>query len=137
MPQENLDYVQIEEIARRLDDEAFETIDFDALRLTLGAIVQGGDSQRRNTAELTCLKEDYRDRILGMLRANLVCRKNEEDADLACRLSGALDNITAAELIKMYGRTVRRFRENFPASFRYLTFPDKKVGRRDWSEHKI
>jgi hypothetical protein len=139
MPQDNLNYEQIEEFRRRIDDEAMETIDFDAVGLALGEIVQSGRAERRVTAELTRLKEEYRDRILGMLRANLACRRDAEEAELACRLSGegALENITAEEWIKLYGQTVRRFRDNFPASFRYLTFPGKKTGRRDWSEHKI
>ena len=73
-----------------------------------------------------------------MVKANLACRENERDAELAVKLSDDISGTSAEELVGMYGRVAARFRTNFPASFRYLTIPSPlAVSRNNWNEHKI
>ncbi|SYZ72428.1 hypothetical protein TRIP_C20543 [Candidatus Zixiibacteriota bacterium] len=137
MPQIHKSLEKIEAFCRYLEAEAMEAINFDDIRAVLENSVQDLKGLSQIAAELACLKEEYRARIAGMLRANLASRKDEDDAELLCRVSDSFEGIEAEELVRLYDRTVRRFRENFPASFKYLAHGAERGARRDWSEHKI
>jgi len=133
-----IDINDIEQVCGRLDDEATELIDFDSLRALLSRIKDTIGAGRDNDHELTVLRDDYRGRILGMLKANLACRDNEPDRDLAAALMQKSDHFKAVDLIKVYRRTAARFRANFPTSFRYLE-PVAPTDRRlqGWSDFKL
>jgi hypothetical protein len=118
-------------------DESLELIDFDELRQTLGELASVASSYEEKSDELTRLRNDYRQRIIGMLKANLACRQNEEETELAARLSEESD-IKAAELIRLYHQTAARFRDNFPNNFRYLAQGGRQRRTGDkWKEFKI
>lgn len=128
----------IDLLCRNLADEAVEKIDFDELIDILGAVGDNINQEQKTARELEYLKEEYRNRIIGMVKANLACRENERDTELAVKLSDDISGISAEELVGMYGRVAARFRTNFPASFRYLTIPSPHaVNRKNWNEHKI
>ncbi|MCP4703137.1 MAG: hypothetical protein GY865_00885 [candidate division Zixibacteria bacterium] len=128
----------IDLLCQNLSDEKLEQINFDELIEVLGAVKDNVNQEQETATELEYLKEEYRNRIIGMVKANLACRQNERDADLAVKLSDDISEISAEELVGMYGRTAARFRTNFPASFRYLTIPSSQFnGRKNWNEHKI
>ncbi len=128
----------IDLLCQNLADEAVEKIDFDELIDILGAVRDNINQEQKTAKELEYLKEEYRNRIVGMVKANLACRENERDAELAVKLSDDISGTSAEELVGMYGRVAARFRTNFPASFRYLTIPSPlAVSRNNWNEHKI
>lgn len=128
----------IDLLCRNLANETLEQIDFDELIDILGAVRDSVNQEQKTVRELEYLKEEYRNRIVGMVKANLACRANERDTDLAVKLSDDISEISAEELVGMYSRTAARFRTNFPASFRYLTIPSSQSAyRKNWNEHKI
>ncbi len=138
MAKDKLNKETIDLLCRNLADEAVELIDFDELIEILGAVRNCINQDHKIALELDYLKEEYRSRILGMVKANLVCRENERDADLAVKLTENISEISAEELVGIYSRTAARFRTNFPASFRYLTISSgSELNRRNWNEHKI
>ena len=128
----------IDLLCQNLANETLEQIDFDELIDILGAVRERVNKEPQTAKELEYLKEEYRNRIVGMVKANLACRANERDTDLAVKLSDDISGISAEELVGMYSRTAARFRTNFPASFRYLTMPSSQSAyRNNWKEHKI
>lgn len=138
MVTDKLNKETIDLLYQNLLDEAVEKIDFDVLINILGAVRANVNLEQKTAKELEYLKEEYRNRILGMVKANLACRQNERDADLAVKLSDDISGISAEELVGMYGRVAARFRTNFPASFRYLTIASSSaLNRKNWNEHKI
>jgi hypothetical protein len=129
---------ELKAIGRILDSEAVELIDFDRLNDLLSELCTKIQTADDSAQELKYLKAEYRMRIVGMLKANLTCGKNEDDAEMAVRLSDDSIDIKASELVKMYGRVAARFRKNFPASFNYLPGRyGKDAGHRNWREYKI
>ena len=129
---------KIESIRQSLLDESTELIDFDELSELLADSCNRLENEKKIKKELEILKDDYRNRIIGMVKANLACRINARDQLLATRLADDSTEISSEELISTYGKVAARFRSNFPASFRYLTIPSKSfIPDRNWQEHKI
>jgi hypothetical protein len=120
-----------------LSRDAVELIDFDTLQELLKEMAPACKRLEKMNAELMTIKDDYRNRIVGMLKANLACRKDPHDMELAASLAGDLEQIEAGELVRLYSRVAGRFRSNFPASFKYLTFRTAAGPQKDWTEHKI
>jgi hypothetical protein len=113
-----------------------QLIDFDILLKTLRESGQVSKEYRQLKKDLEILKKDYKGRIIGMLKAGLACRRNEDDLELAARMTGDAGQFSAEELVKIYERTAAKFRTRFPASFKYLSYQAGSQ-RRDWKEHKI
>jgi len=129
---------KIESIRQSLSDESIELIDFDELIELLADLSDKLENEKRTKKELEILKDDYRSRIIGMVKANLACRVNSRDQLLAARLADTSTEISSEELISTYGKVAARFRSNFPASFRYLTIPSQTfIADKNWQEHKI
>ena len=120
-----------------LERGAIELIDFDKLSGLLMSIERGNTGAEKHTEELHLIKDDYRLRIMGMLKAMTVCRPEEDDLEIISRLSGPIEAIHAGELIKMYRKTAARFRDRFPASFKYTGISSKPASNGNWMEHKI
>jgi len=128
----------LEMVCNNLKTEAVEKIDFDALIDTLSDTADSIEAYESVNTELTYLKNEYRNRIIGMLKANLACRKNERDIELAARLTGDISEIDCDEMVRTYRRVASRFRANFPTSFGYLTMPSKNfTAENNWREFKI
>jgi hypothetical protein len=127
----------LSDIRKNIEKERLELIDFDCLLAILDKAQENEISSGHTAAELKLLKNDYRDRILGMLKANLACRPNENESLWAARLTGYLDEIDAEELATLYLRVATRFRDNFPASFKYVKFSNSKIPGRSWDDYKI
>lgn len=127
----------IKAICENLNAESIELIDFDELSEILGEVQHLLGDQRKLVREINLLKEDYRSRIIGMLKANLACREDFEDNQLLEKLTGNVSEIKAKELIDIYSRTAARFRSNFPSSFKYLRSARDIDSRINWREHKI
>ncbi len=127
----------IKAICENLKAESVESINFDELSEMLGEVQQLLDGHRKLTREINLLKEDYRNRIVGMLKANLACREDIEDNQLIGKLTGNVSEIKAKDLIDIYSRTAARFRTNFPSSFKYLRTARGIDSKMNWREHKI
>lgn len=127
----------IKSICENLKAESVELIDFDELSEILGEVQHLLGDHRKLVREINMLKEDFRNRIIGMLKANLASRDDIEDKKLIEKLSGDISEIKAKELIDVYSRTAARFRSNFPSSFRYLRISHDIDSKMNWREHKI
>jgi hypothetical protein len=124
-------------IIESLDDNAVELIDFDNLRNMLGEMLAVCDERAKISSELSFIKSEYRDRIIGMMKAVTAVRRRESDAEILSRLSGNIEDTPADELVTLYGRVAARFRDSFPTSFKYLAHPACSGNKKDWSAHKI
>ncbi len=131
-------FPELDNACRIISEEAVETLDFDSLTALLKKLKETLAESGSFQDERECLRKDLIARITGMVKANLACRDNDDDAGLAARLADSPDEIPAEELTKLYGRTVARFRDNFPASFKYLMPSRKYPGRpEEWQVYKI
>jgi hypothetical protein len=135
---EDLDVQQVEDVRQSLHDESIELIDFDRLDEILKQAASLAKSHLKINRELEILKDDYRKRIIGMLKAVLACREDVGISELAVQLSDSDNDIHPSELIRLYSRTAARFRSHFPASFKYVTnHTDGKASSKKWTEYKI
>jgi hypothetical protein len=131
----------IEELDRAvsvLAEESVEKVDFDRI---IELMQRGRDALKEESdvqKELSVIKAEYRKRIIGMLKANLACRENVEDRELAVRLTDDNCEIGAGEFIRQYQKVAVRFRMNFPATFGNLSITGKdNAGHSDWRDYKI
>ena len=132
-----IDKEAIKSIGKALECEATELIDFDLLRKVLEdlpAIVEAGEKLQ---SELDFIKEEYRRRIVGMLKANMVCKPEADDMEMAARVSGDISRIDASDLVILYARAAARFRANFPMSFKYVNLSGDSHSKERWMDHKI
>lgn len=127
----------LKEACRCLEKSAIELIDFDKLTSLLTRLRDGVAGGENSTEELHLIKDDYRMRIMGMLKALVVCHPEDDDMRIISQLSGSLEGIQAKELILLYRRTASRFRKNFPASFKYAGLSSRPAPVGNWMEHKI
>ena len=116
---------------------SIEMIDFDRLEELLGRLHDRLDSDKNLAAELDMIKDDYRKRIVGMLKAIIVCRPDKEDDRTAACLAGDIGDIDTGELVRLYPRVAARFRQCFPGSFRYMGQSSAVTPNNDWMDHKI
>lgn len=135
MKKKTKDNDPIENLCLAIDNETVELIDFDALKEALESHLLTIESGNKLADELSVLKEDYRMRILGMLKAITACREDNDATLWAIKLTDENSVPDAADLVALYGRTAVKFRECFPASFKYTGYSSaQKV---DWFDHKI
>jgi hypothetical protein len=127
----------VSKVIENLEKESIELIDFDNLKIVMSDLQKTCEGHEKLSDELVLIKSEYRNRIVGMMKAVMACRRNESDTQMLTVLSGDIEDISAGELVKLYGRAAVRFRDSFPASFKYLTYPNQSTVQKDWSEHKI
>ena len=120
-----------------LERDAVETIDFDGLGELLGRLHDGLESDKNLVGELNLIKDDYRKRIVGMLKAIIVCRPDEDDIRTAARLAGEIGDIDTGELVRLYPRVAARFRRCFSGSFKYMGRSSTISRNSNWIDHKI
>ena len=117
-----------EKLADQLAPQNFVTLDFDQLRAWLSAAsarlaaqvqldLQQTEQTRTLRDELRSLRDDYRSRIVGMLKAIAIAdRAHANDGSFAALLD-SLDAMSADELIRTYRRTSAIFRDHFPGNY--------------------
>ena len=132
-----IDKETIESVGKALECEATELIDFDLLRKVLGDLSMIMEARDKLLGELDFIKEEYRRRIVGMLKANMACKSEADDMEMAGRVSGDISRIDASELVKLYARAAARFRANFPSSFKYVNLSGRSYSKDRWTDHKI
>ncbi len=129
---------EIDRLVSTLAAESTGEIDFDRVVTLLNRSKNGLEEREGLIGELNRIKGDYRARILGMLKANLACRENDEDRELAVLLTEDEAEMNAADLIAHYRRVSNRFRKNFPVTFgKHTISGNNKAGRHDWRDYKI
>jgi hypothetical protein len=127
----------IDNFCNLLENENPQLIDFDSLRQVLREAGDMAGGQQHYRGELEILRKEYQNRIIGMLKAGLAGRHNDEDLNLANALIENPERFTATELVEIYGRTAAKFRSRFPASLKYLSYRTTSATNKNWKEHKI
>jgi hypothetical protein len=125
----------VKEILDNLENETVELLDFDRLKEVLQECRSKARELKTVRSELQLLKEDYRGRLAGMLKALLACRYNACEAELAAMLADETSDLNVNELIRIYRNTAARFRQKFPSSFKYVA--PSQSGVEHWREYKI
>lgn len=110
----------IDTVLGNIAAEEMELIDFDLLREKLntikGALVEMSDGDE----QLSTLREDYRQRIAGMIKAIAAVDRRRIRNREALELIESLDGLDAAGLIRCYRVVAARFRDAFPSSVALL-----------------
>jgi hypothetical protein len=132
-----IDKETIESVGKALESESIELIDFDLLQKVLACMSTTLETHEKLQSELDFIKEEYRRRIVGMLRANMACKAEADDMEIAAKVSGDISGIETHELVKLYTKAAARFRANFPSSFKYVNLPDRNHSNDRWTIHKI
>jgi hypothetical protein len=109
------------DIREALTAEAVSMIDFDRLRIWLDQLAVDLPILHRDRDEATVLREDYQNRIGGMLKAIAVAERGRPALGDALEIIDNLPARSATELIDCYRRTSARFRDTFPTSFGLIT----------------
>jgi len=133
----NEDKAALKKVCESLAEDAVELIDFDMMHDLLVRLHDGVAGDLDMSGELELLKNDYRRRILGMLRAIDACGVDQSDISSTNRLAGDIGDIGSEELIQLHRRVGARFRSCFPASFRQTEGVLRRFSGQDWKEHKI
>jgi hypothetical protein len=118
---DELELGYINQLHSALAAEAVTTIDFDRLRLWLENLGAALPVLFRAREEATVLREDYQNRIAGMLKAIVVAERGRPSLDDSLDMIERLPRRSATELIECYRRTSARFRDTFPTSFGLIT----------------
>jgi hypothetical protein len=127
----------IKDVCDNLINESLELIDFDQMQKVLTDFQNESAKYTEEKVELTFLKSEYCQRIVGMLKAITACRKDENNLELITSLSAEPNDFDATELVRIYNKTAVTFRSCFPASFKYIRFSNSASPGKNWKEHKI
>ena len=128
--------ISVEAICQNLDRESLGLIDFDEIKGSLHQYLSTQKELDHCKSELEYIKNEYRARIYGMLKAVLACRHNTENAEILESLSGELREIDSEKLVKLYHRTAVKFRTCFPGSLRYV-ISSRRPNNGNWEDFKI
>ena len=109
------------DIREALAAEAVTMIDFDRLKIWLDQLAADLPILHRDRDEAKILREDYQNRIGGMLKAIAVAERGRPALGEALEIIDHLPARSATELIDCYRRTSARFRDTFPTSFGLIT----------------
>ena len=111
----------LEQLIEQLDDESMSLIDFDELKLRLSELREKLTGHGEMADELTALRQDYHQRIAGMVKAIAAVNRKRDCWQEAVAFVEGLPSLTAEELLEQYRRICARFRDCFPAA-RQLTY---------------
>ena len=103
-----------------LADDKVSLIDFDELKVRLIDIAATLKSAASQAEQLQLLREDYTQRIAGMLKAVAVVRRNRDESRQALEFIEQLPSLKTEELVETYRKVSARFRDAFPTSFGYM-----------------
>ena len=123
MEKDNQDKNYIAELMASLDERCLSLIDFDRLKQWLKATSSRWEQYDRTLSELAVIREDYKQRMSGMVKAMAAVDRKRDGWKQALELIDSLDDLSGRELVAAYRKTAVRFRDAFPASFGYLNAP--------------
>ena len=107
----------LETFVEKLADDRLPEIDLDRLTAALRGIVDRLAQAESQADELRLLKEDYRLRLAGMLKAIAVVERRRGAMERALDEIAELESLTAEQLRDRHRKISARFRDAFPASY--------------------
>ena len=107
----------LEGVVRDLDAASLARIDFDEVRIRLTRACAALESLGQLSANHALLRQDYEQRIAGMVKAVAAVDRKRDRWQEAAALIDELPALPAEKLIETYRRVAARFRDCFPGSF--------------------
>ena len=107
----------IDELLASFSDDKLSEIDFDKLKEWLRELKVSLCRVSEIESDLNLLREDFLERIAGMVKAVTIVEKGSESTESVLAYLEDLKNVTAEELIGQYRKTSNRFRIAFPSTF--------------------
>lgn len=117
MKKENDNQRYIADLIDQLTAEKLSIIDFDKHRQWLSDLAAMLNAHEQQIDELQLLRDDYIDRISGMVKAIAAARSKEGRMEQAMDFLDELPSLSALELTKQYRRISAIFRDSFPISY--------------------
>jgi len=137
LEKDNPEISYLAELLASLDERNMSGIDFDRLKKWLATAVSKEEAYENLMSQLTAMKEDYQQRIAGMVKAMAAVDRNRDNQQQALELVDGLKDMTGEELVTCYRKTSARFRDMFPASFGLPTSCHRtKTGLKSWNGYK-
>ncbi len=137
MEKDNPEKSYLAELLASLNERNMSGIDFDYLKKWLATTITKEEAYETLLAQLSVMKEDYQQRIAGMVKAMAAVDRNRDNRRQALELVDGLKDMTGKELVTCYRKTSARFRDMFPASFGLPTSGHKtKSGLKSWNDYK-
>ena len=107
----------LDELLSSLSGDKLSEIDFDKLTACLQELKASLVSSCELQSELKLMREDYLNRIAGMVKAVTIVERGSTAPEKVLAYLEDLENSNAAELIEQYRKTSHRFRIAFPTTF--------------------
>jgi len=111
------DIAYLEEVIGLLHETGMARVDFDELRERLGALCVRLQSLEELAESHVVLRQDYEQRIGGMIKAIAAVDRKRDRWEEAAALVDELPTLSPVRLIETYRRVAARFRDCFPGSF--------------------
>lgn len=107
----------LDELLSSLSGDKLSEIDFDKLTDCLQELKSSLADSCKLQAELKLMREDYLNRIAGMVKAITIVERSSGATEKVLAYLEDLENLSAAELIEQYRKTSHKFRIAFPTTF--------------------
>jgi len=108
---------RIQRLLASLEETEPAPLDFDELKTCLADLRRRLADLEGVSGELQVLRDDYQQRIAGMVKAIAAVDRRHDRTREATELVASLATMRAAELVACYHRTSARMRDMFPTSF--------------------
>lgn len=108
---------KIEDALEMLDGNNLAALDLNQIKQTILLLKSSLAATDSDLEELNILRQDYIQRLSGMLKAIAALSRNKEETEEILTLIESFDQLPAAKLISIYRKVSAKFRNAFPTSF--------------------
>ena len=108
---------KIDDVLEMLDDNNLAALDLNQIKQTILLMKNTIASNDSKLEELSILRQDYIQRVSGMLKAIAALNRNKEEAEEILNLIESFVQMPATKLISIYRKVSAKFRNAFPTSF--------------------
>ena len=127
----------LDELLSSLSGDKLSEIDFDKLTDWLQELKVSLANSCELEAELKLMREDYLNRIAGMVKAITIVERSSGATEKVLAYLEDLENLSAAELIEQYRKTSHKFRIAFPTTFGLPPVSNNSIaGLKDTQDYK-
>ncbi len=108
---------KIDDVLEMLDDNNLAALDLSQIKQTILLMKNTIASNNSELEELNILRQDYIQRVSGMLKAIAALSRNREETEEILNLIESFEQMPAAKLTSIYRKVSAKFRNAFPTSF--------------------
>ena len=137
MTNPNIGRNYLDELLISLSGDKLSEIDFDKLTDWLRELKSSLADSCELQAELKLMREDYLNRIAGMVKAVTIVERSSGSTEKVLAYLEDLKDLNAEELIEQYRKTSHRFRIAFPTTFGLPPVSNSSIaGLKETSDYK-